>query len=121
MQVAVYHIESAGQTDLYCLQTFSGFAVEIFYYGETLERLESKTKIVKEKYFIQKKSELWLDLLCRLFGRQMLTSRRISLAFTEVICKIRDFRERGDSQKISFSLTLRWEVSFWTSRTDSEN
>ena len=58
MQVAVYHIESAGQTEVNCLQTFSGFAVEIFYYGETNERLESKTKIVKEKYFIQKKSEL---------------------------------------------------------------
>ena len=81
MQVAVYHIESADQTELYCLKTFSGFAVEIFYYGKTHERLESKTKIVKEKYFIQKKSELWLDLSCRLFGRQMLTSRRISLAF----------------------------------------
>ena len=50
----------------------------------------------------------------------MLTSRRISLAFTEVICKP-DFRERGDSQKISFHLTLRREVSFWTSHTDSGN
>ena len=63
MQVAVYHIESAGQTELYCLETFSGFAVEIFYYGKTHERLCMQNQDREGKIFYSKEIRILNRLL----------------------------------------------------------